>query len=153
MLYSATGSGELDGASQLRSTSCATAIPVPVRETVAVPPVVELLLILSCPVRGPDVGGSNCSFNVKVWLGFSVAGKLPPIILKPVPVIVAEFTVTGVVPVEVTVKDCAVAVFTVALPKLRLPALIVNCGFAAAPVPLSTIEIVLPLVELLVMFS
>ena len=153
MLYSVTGSEELDGASQLRSTLCATAVPVPVRETVAVLPLVELLLIASCPVRAPDVVGSNCSFSVRVWLGFSVAGKLPPMILKPVPVIVAEFTVTGVVPVEVTVKDCTVAVFTVALPKLRLPALIVNCGFAAVPVPLSTIEIVLPLVELLVMFS
>ena len=93
--------------------------------------------------------GSNCSFSVRVWLGFSVAGKLPPIMVKPAPLIVAEFTVTGVVPVEVRVKDCVVAVFTVTLPKLRLPALTVNCGFAAVPVPLKATEAVLPVVELL----
>jgi len=46
--------------------------------------------------------------------------------LKPAPVIVAEFTVTGDVPVDVSVNDCVVAVFTVTLPKLRLPALIAN---------------------------
>jgi hypothetical protein len=73
--------------------------------------------------------------------------------VKPAPVIVAEFTVTGVVPVEVRVKDAVVAVFTVTLPKLRLPALIVNCGFAAVPVPLSVTGIVLPLVELLLIMS
>jgi hypothetical protein len=86
-------------------------------------------------------------------LGFSVAGKLPPMMVKPAPVIIAEFTVTGVVPVEVRVKDCVVAVFTVTLPKLRVPALTVNCGFAAVPVPLSVTEVMLPLVELLLMVS
>jgi hypothetical protein len=73
--------------------------------------------------------------------------------VKPAPVIVAEFTVTDVVPVELRVKDAVVAVFTVTLPKLRLPALTVNCGFAAVPVPLSVTEVVLPLVELLLMVS
>jgi hypothetical protein len=130
-----------------------TAIPVPVRETVAVLPLVELLLIVSCPVRAPEVVGSNCSFSVRLWLGFSVAGKLPPMMVKPAPAIVAELTVTGVVPVEVKVTDCVVAVFTATLPKLRVPALIVNCGFAAVPVPLRVTEIVLPLVELLLMVS
>jgi hypothetical protein len=43
-------------------------------------------------------------------------------------VIAAEFTVTDEVPVEVNVKDCVIAVFTVALPKFRLAALTVNCG-------------------------
>jgi hypothetical protein len=69
--------------------------------------------------------------------------------VNPAPLTVAEFTVTGVVPVEVRVKDCVVAVFTATLPKLKLPALTVSCGFAAVPVPLSVTEVVLPLVELL----
>jgi len=112
-----------------------------------------LLLIVSCPVSAPAVVGSNCSFSVRVWLGFNVAGKLPPTMVKAAPVIIAEFTVTGVVPVEVRVKDAVVAVFTVTLPKLRLPALTVNCGFAAVPVPLSVTGIVLPLVELLLIMS
>jgi hypothetical protein len=97
------------------------------------------------------VVGSNCSFSVAVWLGFNVVGKLPPTMVKPAPVIVAEFAVTGVVPVEVKVNDCVVAVFTVTLPKLRLPELTVNCGFAAVPVPLKATEAVLPVEELLLM--
>jgi hypothetical protein len=64
-------------------------------------------------------------------------------------VIAAEFTVTGEVPVDVSVNDCVVDVFTVTLPKLRLPALIVNCGFAAVPVPPRATKAVLPVVELL----
>jgi hypothetical protein len=59
-------------------------------------------------------------------VGFSVTGKLPPTIVKPAPEIAAEFTVTGDVPVDVSVNDCVVEVFTVTLPKLRLAALIVN---------------------------
>ena len=46
--------------------------------------------------------------------------------------IVAELTVTGEVPVEVSVNDCVVAVFTVTLPKLKEAALTVNCGLGAA---------------------
>jgi hypothetical protein len=41
-------------------------------------------------------------------------------------VIAAELTVTGAVPVDVNVSDCVVAVFTVTLPKLRVPALTAN---------------------------
>ena len=45
---------------------------------------------------------------------------------KPAPVIAAELTVTGDVPVDVSVSDCVVAVFTVTLPKLKLAVLTVN---------------------------
>jgi hypothetical protein len=53
----------------------------------------------------------------------SVIGRLAPTIVKPAPVAVIEVTVTGAVPVDVSVNDCVVVVFTVALPKLRLEAL------------------------------
>jgi hypothetical protein len=70
--------------------------------------------------------------------------------VKPAPVIAAEFTVTGDVPVDVSVNVCVVAVFTVTLPKLRLAALTVNCGFGAAVlVPLRATTAVEPVVELL----
>jgi hypothetical protein len=59
-------------------------------------------------------------------VGFSVTGRPEPTIVKPAPVIAAEFTVTGAVPVDVNVSDCVVAVFTVTLPKLRLPAVTAN---------------------------
>ena len=71
-------------------------------------------------------------------------------IAKPTPVIVAELTVTGEVPVEVNVSDCVVAVFTVTLPKLKLAALTLNCGLGAAvPIPLRATKIELLVVELL----
>ena len=56
---------------------------------------------------------------------------------KPVPLAVAELMVTGAVPVEVKVRGCVDAVFTVTFPNVRLAALSVNCGLVAAvPVPL-----------------
>ena len=132
----------------------AAAVPVPLRATAVVPPVVELLLMLSCPVTAPAVVGSNCTCSARVWFGFSVAGKVPPTIVKPAPVITAELTVTADVPEEVSVTDRVFAVFTVKLPKLSLDALIVNCGLAAAvPVPLKATTAVPPVVELLLMLS
>jgi hypothetical protein len=69
--------------------------------------------------------------------------------VKPAPVIAVELTVTGEAPVDVSVNDSVVAVLTATLPKLRLAALTVNCGFAAVPVPLRTTTAVPPVVELL----
>jgi hypothetical protein len=104
----------------------ATTVPVPLRVTTDVEPVDELLLIVICPLADPVVVGLNCTCSVTACVGFSVTGKLPPIIVKPEPVMAAEFTVTGDVPVEVSVSDCVVAVFIVTLPKLRVVALTVN---------------------------
>ena len=101
---------------------------VPLKATVAVLPVDELLLIESWPVAAPVAVGPNCTCRVIDCVGFSVTGKVPPTMVKPAPVIAAEFTVTGDVPVDVSVNDCVVAVFTVTLPKLKLAALIVNSG-------------------------
>ena len=57
--------------------------------------------------------------------------------VKPVPLNVPEFTVTGAVPVEVNVTGCVDGVSTVTLPNARLAVLMVNCGLAAdVPVPL-----------------
>jgi hypothetical protein len=112
------------------SVSCGldAVVPVPLKATAAVPPVVELLLMVSCPVTAPAAVGSNWTRSANVWFGFSVAGKVPLTIVKPVPEIVSELTVTADVPEEVSVNVCVLAVFTVSLPKLRLDALTVNCG-------------------------
>jgi len=80
----------------------------------------------------PVAVGRNCTCNVIDCVGFSVTGKLPPTIAKPDPVAVAELIVTGEVPVDVSVNDCVVALFTVTLPKLKVPALTLNCGLGAA---------------------
>ena len=74
--------------------------------------------------------------------------------MKPVPMIVTELIVRGEVPVDVNVRDCVVAVLTVTLPKLRLGALTLNCGFGVdVPVPLSATCTVLPVVEVLLIVS
>jgi len=102
------------------------ATPVPLKATAAVLPLVELLLIVNCPVAAPAAVGRNCSCKVTDWLGLSVTGKLPATMVKPAPAIEAEFTVTGDVPVDVSVNDLVVEVFTVTLPKLKVAALTVN---------------------------
>ena len=50
--------------------------------------------------------------------------------MKPVPVNVAELTVTAVVPVDVKVTDCVAAVFTSTLPNGTLVALMLSVGTA-----------------------
>lgn len=52
-----------------------------------------------------------------------MAGKLAPVSTKPVPVRVAEVTVKGPVPVDLSVTDWDVEVFNATLPKARLPVL------------------------------
>jgi hypothetical protein len=103
-------------------------VPVPVKATTAVLPLVELLLIVTCPLAVPAVVGRNWTCSVIACDGFSVAGNPLPTIVKPVPVIVAELIVTGAVPHDVNVSVCVVAVLTVELPKFKLVALTVNCA-------------------------
>ena len=127
MLYPATGSGELVGASQVKSTEYETAaVPVPVRPMTAVPLVEELLMIVSCPVAAPAVDGSNCTFSVAICPVVNVAGNVGPDSVKPVPVTVAELTVTDPVPVLVKVTVCVDSVFNVTLPNPTLVALMLS---------------------------
>ena len=127
-----------------------TTAPVPLRATAAVLPLDELLLIIICPLAEPVTVGLNCICSVSDWFGFNVVGKPPLTSENPEPLIVAEFTVTGAVPVDVSVTVCVVDVFTITLPKLKLPTLNVSCGLGAAIlVPLSATIAVLPVAELL----
>jgi hypothetical protein len=124
------------------------AVLVPLRATTAVLPLDELLLIVICPLAVPVEVGWNCTGSVTDCVGFSVAGRVPPTIVKPVPVIAAELTVTGDVPVDVSVNVWVVAEFTITLPKLRLPALTVNCGLGVAELePLRATTAVEPVEE------
>jgi hypothetical protein len=141
---------------EVLSVNCGlvAAIPVPARATVAVLPLVELLLMVSCPAAAPATVGRNCSCRVTDWFGLSVTGRVPATMLKPAPAIEAEFTVTAEVPDDVSVTEAFAEEFTVTLPKLRVEALSVNCGLAAAvPVPVRATVAVLPFVELLLMVS
>ena len=60
-----------------------------------------------------------------------MTGKVAPDMVKPVPLSAAELMVTGAVPVELNVTGCVDDVFTVTLPNVRLPGLMVNVGTAA----------------------
>ena len=85
-------------------------------------------------------------------------GKLPATMVKPVPVMEAELTVTGEVPVEVRVIAWVVGEFTVTLPKLRLAVLTESCelrseGPIAVPVPLRVTTEVALVAELLPIVS
>jgi hypothetical protein len=81
-------------------------------------------------------------------------GKLWATIVNPGPLIAAEFTVTADVPVEVSVTACVVDVFTVTLPKLRLPVLTVRYGLGAGRLlPLNATAVVLPVDESLLIVN
>jgi small neutral amino acid transporter SnatA (MarC family) len=123
---------------------------VPLRATTVVEPVDELLKIVIWPLAVPVVVGRYCTCSVTTWPGFNITGRLPLMIVKPAPVMDAELTVTVDVPVDVSVNDCVVDVFTVTLPKLKVAALIVNLGLGATVlVPLKATTTVLPVDELL----
>lgn len=66
-----------------------------------------------------------------------MTGNVDPNTVNSVPPVAAELIVTGAVPVEVRVTGCVDDEFTVTSPNVKLAALNVSCGLAAAvPVPL-----------------
>jgi hypothetical protein len=115
--------------------------------------VVELLLKVRAPESVPTAVGSNLTWIETAMPGFRVTGKVAPENVKPVPVRLAELTVTAVLPVEVSESDCVAAVPTGSSPKLRVVLLKVSTGSGEAPVPLRLTVLVLPLEELLEMLS
>jgi hypothetical protein len=67
-------------------------------------------------------------------LELSVSGNVSPEIENPVPVIVAELTVTAPVPVEVSVTDCVAGEFRLTLPNAIVVAFTLRaCVCVAAP--------------------
>jgi len=119
-------------------------VPVPLRFTTLVLPVVELLLNVRVPESVAAAVGSNTTCTVTPMPGFRVTGKVAPENVKPVPVRVAELTVTAVLPLEVSDTDWVAAVPTGSSPKFRLVLLNVSTGFGETPVPERLTEDVLP---------
>ena len=105
---------------------------MPLNANVAVGLVDELLVIVSLPVSEPAAVGANSRFRFRDWPGLSVTGKLDPDTENPVPVTVAELTVTGAVPLDVKVTVCAASVFMATEPKEMLVALTVRVGVVDA---------------------
>jgi hypothetical protein len=98
-------------------------IPVPLTATVAVPPLAQLLEMLSVPLAVPVTVGLKLTCMVSDCPGFRVAGNVIPDIVKPVPERVAELIVTAAVPVEVKVRVFIEVEFRFTVPKDRLLAL------------------------------
>jgi hypothetical protein len=109
--------------------------PVLLRLTVAVAFVEELLLMVNVPVTAPVVFGADRTFSVTVCFGLRVSGKVAPDTVNPVPLIVAELTVTAPVPVEVSVTVSVEVPPTITLPKLRLVLLTESVAVAASAEP------------------
>jgi hypothetical protein len=128
-LYPVTGTLEPVGAFQFKLTC--EALPVPLRLTVAVALVDELLVTVSCPLAEPVVVGLNVKATFSVCPGLSVAGKLTAGAENPLPVTAIEFTVTGAVPLEVRVTVCVVEPFTATPPNDTLLTLRLSVGIAA----------------------
>jgi hypothetical protein len=115
-------------------------VPVPLKLTIAVGFVEDVLLIVSAPVAAPAVAGANSTVSVSVDCGFSVTGNVAPDTVKPAPLMLAEFTVTALVPLEVSVTGKVDVDPTATLPKLRLLGLTDNVAVlfsSATPEPLS----------------
>lgn len=122
-------------------------MPLPLRFTKLVLPVLELLENVREPEAAPVVVGSNVTWIVIAMVGFSVTGNVAPEKEKPVPVKLAALTVTGAVPVEVRVTGSVTGVPTASFPKLMVVVLRVRVGLV--PVPLKfTVVVVLPVDEL-----
>jgi len=73
---------------------------------VVVAPIDEVLVIASDPVEAPTAVGVYVTFTVAVCPGLRVAGNELPEMAKLAPVSATEFTVTALVPAEVSVNVC-----------------------------------------------
>jgi hypothetical protein len=81
------------------------------------------------------------------------SGKVAPVKVNPVPEIVAEWTVTAAVPVDVSVTGSVEGELAVTFPKLKVVGLTVSWGVVATPVPVRVTATVGLVEELLLMVS
>jgi hypothetical protein len=86
----------------VQETPVRTGTPVPVKLTSEFPDEASPTIV-SWPVAAPAAVGSNCTVRVMELPGVKVTGRVGAETVKPVPVTVAELTVTAAAPVEVTV--------------------------------------------------
>jgi hypothetical protein len=111
--------------------SCAW-VPVPLSAIVSGAPG-PLFAIEIEPVALPAVVGANCAVNDVLCPAFNVAGVLKPVMLNPVPVVVAELTVTLAEPELVSVIVCVPLLPVATDPKFTLPGF--DVSWPCTPVP------------------
>ena len=88
----------------VQETAESETAPVPLRVTVVVGLLDELVAKAICPDEAPEAVGANLTVSVADWPGLMVTGKVTPEMAKPVPLTVAELIVTGTLPVELRVR-------------------------------------------------
>ena len=98
--------------------------------------------MLNWPVAEPTVDGLNVRVTVTACPGFSVFGRLSAEAEKPLPVTANEFTVTGAVPLEVSVIVCVVELFTTTAPNAILDAFTLSVEVAAFSCSDTVLEVV-----------
>ncbi len=96
-----------------------------------------MLVMETLPVALPVAEGANCPLNVVFCPAASVSGTDKPVMLKPVPEVLAAEMVTLAVPELLNVKVCVPLPPTSTLPKLKLEGLAVSVP--CTPVPLNAI--------------
>ena len=111
----------------------ATPIPERVKESVEFE---ASLVTVMPPVALPALVGANVTVRVAVWEGFTVAGTVMPLTLKPLPLVVMAEMWTAALPVFVITICLAELEPVFTFPKLRLIGFALSCPVAVAdPVP------------------
>ena len=110
------------------------ATPVPESATLEVAFTAESLTIVSLPLTGPAVFGAKMTGRESVCPAERVFGRPVTASENPVPVIVADLTVTACAPEEVRVMERGLELPSTTLPKARLVALSVTCGEEAGKI-------------------
>jgi hypothetical protein len=96
------------------------------------------LVTVSVPFAAPRAVGANCTCTVVLCPTGTEGEGLPPITVKPVPVISADAMFTAAVPVFVTVTLCVVVLPTFTFPNATVAELgdkIPACGSPVVPPP------------------
>jgi hypothetical protein len=127
-------------------------VPLPLRFTTLVVPVVELLVNVRLPDAAPTAPGSNWTWIERAMAGPSVTGKAAPENVKPAPDRVAALTVTGEVPAEVSVTGRVTGIPTGTSPKFKVAGLRARTALGElVPIPVRPTVVVPSPDELLAM--
>ena len=100
--------------------------------------------MVAVPPTDPATVGANMTFKVALLPGFKVIGVAIPEIEYPVPETETALTVTAAVPVELSVTDCVLVVFSVTVPNATLAALTPSLGVVATGLTCSATLFVAP---------
>lgn len=124
--------GTLAGLAEI--CACPAAAPEPLR-AIESAEFDALLAMVMFPEALPVVAGANCAVNVAPWPAEITSGVVRPMMLKPVPVVVAPETVTLAFPELLSVTVCLPVLPTVTAPKTALAGVALKVELCVTPLP------------------